>query len=405
MPLRILHVQDSLETGGLENGVFNLIHHLDRERFEHCVCTVRTLGANLERIQATGTHVIHIGKREGLHFQFSDLRRVIRETRPDIVHSRNWGAIEAVAAARLATSCRVVHSEHGIEAENSGREPWRRVGFRRVAFQMADVVFCVSDNLRQIQARHTGFPARRMDVIYNGVDTERFRPTSGARAQMRRELNIGEDTFCVGCVGNLKAVKDHMTLLRALERLGNPARTWHVVIAGDGPERRNLEEAASALRSSGPRVSLVGRIASVPELLNALDVYVLPSKNEGLCNSLLEAMATGVPVIASDAGGNPEVVENGISGLQFPAGDAESLAALLLRLSSDKGTRERFGAAARSHVLSEFSLDKMLRRYEQLYEGLAPAARTAHRAPWRMGTASGYFQKPVEDTSKRVRPC
>lgn len=383
MPIRILHVIDSLGNGGLENGVVNLIRHMDPGRFEHCVCTVRASGVNLERLPAERVRVVQMAKDERSRFQARQLTRIIRECSPHIVHSRNWGAIEGVVAARFACAGAIVHSEHGMETDALTAPPWRRTCFRRLAFEMADRVFCVSDALREVHARRTGFPARRIGVIHNGVDTQRFRPDPAARVRMRRELNIGETDFCIGCLGSLRAVKDHMTLLRAVERLGSAASAWRLVIAGEGPERRKLEEAAARASRSGARISLPGTSGRAPELLNAFDVYVLPSLNEGVSNSLLEAMATGLPVIASCAGGTPEVVEDGISGLQFRAGEPEKLAELLFRLSAGEHSRERFGEAARRRVQAKFSLDSMLRNYELMYETLMPAghALTAGAAP------------------------
>jgi sugar transferase (PEP-CTERM/EpsH1 system associated) len=362
---------DSLGNGGLENGVMNLIHHLDAAQFEHCVCTTRALGPNAERLPSR-VRRLHLGEGDRSRFQVAKLMRVIRQVRPDVVHSRNWGTIEAVIAARLQ-GCKIVHSEHGLETGADAREPWRRVAFRRLAYHLSDRVLCVSRQLRDFHARSTGFPARRMTVVHNGVDSRRFGPDPAGRARMRHELGIREDEFCLGCVGNLLPVKDHATLLKALGRLGELVRGWHLMVAGEGPERPRLEAAAAGL-SSRMRISFLGRSTRVPEMLNAFDVYVLPSVNEGISNSLLEAMATGLPVIAGDVGGNPEVVEDRVSGLLFPRGDAACLGSQLELLSSQGAMREELGAAARRRVREMFSIDSMAQSYERLYRGLTSGA-------------------------------
>lgn len=367
----ILHVVDSLGNGGLENGLLNLIKHMDPREFEHSICTVRAEGVNAEGLPTDRVRRLHLAKRDGSHFQLAQLTGVIRASKPDVVHSRNWGAIEAVVAGRLARSCAIVHSEHGLEAGPTGRKPWRRVVFRRIAFELADRVLCVSRKLRDFHTSSTGFPVRRVTVIHNGVDSRRFCPDPAARLRMRRDLKIGENDFCIGCVGNLLPVKDHAILLRALEQMGEAAKGWRVLIAGEGPERPKLEVAARGLAQQGVRVALMGACSSVPELLNALDVYALPSLNEGISNSLLEAMATGLPVIASDAGGNPEVVEDGICGLIFRAGDASCLAECLLRLCARVPLRDQLGARARRRVREEFSIDSMVENYERLYRSLS----------------------------------
>ncbi|MGA7409481.1 MAG: glycosyltransferase [Bryobacteraceae bacterium] len=375
MQSRILHVIDSLGNGGLENGVVNLVRHMDRLRFQHCICTVRALGVNLNSVRASGARVMHIGKEEK-RFQTSALIKAIHELRPDIIHTRNWGAIEGILAARLTGFGATVHSEHGLES-GAASLPRRKIWFRRLAFEFADRVLCVSHQLRDYYSRTTGFRACRMTVIHNGVDSDRFCPDPAARARIRRELNIGENEFCVGCVGNLLPVKDHDTLLRALAILGGESKGWRVLIAGDGPTRPKLEFAARAVERLGLQTSFLGTWSRIPELLNAFDVYVLPSLNEGVSNSLLEAMATGLPVIATDVGGTPEVINDGRSGLLFPAGDSEKLANYLMQLRISSCLREDLGSEARRHAREHFSIQTMVRRYEDLYEGLAARALPA----------------------------
>lgn len=377
MPIRILHVMDSLGNGGLENGVVNLIRHMDARRYEHAICTIRGLGVNADRLPPGRVRLLQTGKRPGFDWQIPELRRAIRETRPDVVHSRNWGAIEAVMAGRLAGRCALVHSEHGLESSAATREPWRRICFRRLAFELAHSVFCVSRQLRDFHARRTGFAARRISVIHNGVDSMRFSPDPAARARMRRELEIGEKEFCVGAVGNLLPVKDHLTLLEAVNRLGGAARDWRVLVAGEGSESPKLAAAASAMPGGAQRITFLGASSRVSELLNAFDVYVLPSLNEGISNSLLEAMATGLPVIATATGGNPEVVEDGRSGLLFPPGNAPGLGEGLMRLYSEPQLGAELGAAARRRVREEFSIESMVANYEKLYERVTPVAQPA----------------------------
>jgi sugar transferase (PEP-CTERM/EpsH1 system associated) len=357
----------------MENGVVSLINHMDG--FEHAVCVLRGLGMSAERLATDRVRTIQIGKREGFRLQLPQVSRAIRQTKADIVHSNNWGAIEAVIAARIA-GVGAVHTEHGFDETFGAGEPMRRAWMRRIAYEAAHQVVCVSRHLRDCRAQRSGFPARRIAVIHNGVNCERFSPDPDARERVRRELQIGANEFVLGCVGNLLPVKDHMTLLRALDRLSEAAENWRLVLVGEGPERPKLEAAVRKLRERGARVILHGASARVPELLTALDLYVLPSISEGLSYSLLEAMATGLPVVASNVGGNPEVVQDGISGLLFPAGDAGRLADLLLQVQRAGGWREQLGHAARERVQREFSIESMVREYERVYRSLLPAPAT-----------------------------
>jgi sugar transferase (PEP-CTERM/EpsH1 system associated) len=372
MPIRIMHVVNSLGQGGLENGLVNLIGRMDPVGFEHSVYTLRSLGPNLERLPLNRVKVVCLGLT-GARSQARELVRAIRQYRPDIVHSRNWGAIEAVLAARWVGSCAVVHGEHGLETDASVAEPWRRIAFRRVAFELADRVLSVSYQLRELHAQRTGFSKDRIAVFHNGVDSLRFSPDATKRAHSRRELGLTDDDFCIGCVGNLLPVKDHLTLVQAAAGMGEAGVRWRLVIIGEGPERPRLEAFLNNHPAWKDRVMLLGSRIGVPDLLRSMDVYVLPSKSEGISNSLLEAMATGLPVAATRVGGNPEVVIDGESGLLFPAGDTRRLTDLLLLLESNRDLRERLGQAAQRRIRDEFAVESMVARYEELYESLRPA--------------------------------
>lgn len=375
MAIRIMHVVNNLGKGGLENGLVNLIQQMDPHVFEHVVCTIRGLGPNVERLPLERVQVVNLadGASSSL-VQMPALGRAMRRFRPDIVHSRNWGAIEAVLAARLVRTGAVVHSEHGFETKASAKEPRRRVYFRRLAYELADRVLAVSHQLRDLHARRTGFPARKITVIHNGVDPGRFFADLESRARVRRELGVAESDFCIGCVANLVPVKDHATLLESAAALAEHVPAWRLLIIGEGPEEPKLKAFVAAHPAWKDRVSFLGSSSRVPELLRAMDVFVLPSLAEGICNSLLEAMSTGVAVIAADVGGNPEVVVDHESGLLFPAGDVSSLTNHLLRVATQPPLRAQLGQRALERVRSEFSIDSMVRAYEQLYLGLRPVA-------------------------------
>jgi len=367
-----MHVVDHLGKGGLENGLVNVIENLDSTRFEHVVYAIRKLGPNAERLAKGGVRVICQGKQDSdSRFQIGRLARAIREVQPDSVHSRNWAAVEAVLAARWVRSCKVVHSEHGLEAHASASEPRRRVWFRRLAYELAHRVLSVSYQLRDLHARRTGFAAERMTVIHNGVDRRRFHPDPQVRVRVRQKLGLAEDEFCIGCVGNFFSVKGHITALEAMEAVAARCPKWRLLLIGEGPERSNLETFVAGHPEWSKCVSFLGTSDRVPELLNALDVYVLPSLAEGISNSLLEAMATGLPVIATETGGNPEVVVDGDSGMLFPVGGVGILADHLIALQSHPARRLELAERALKRVREEFSLDSMIAKYGQLYEGLA----------------------------------
>jgi sugar transferase (PEP-CTERM/EpsH1 system associated) len=373
MPIRILHVVDTLlGMGGMEKGVVTLIQRMDPKRFEHILVVIRSLGVLADYLPRDRAKLICLGNSDSrFSLEVWKLARLIEEVKPDIVHSRNWGAIEAVLAGGWIGSCALVHSEHGMDSVDPRLDPWRRRWFRRLAFHLVDQPLSVSYHLRDLHAARTGFPASKIAVIHNGVDTTRFCPLPAVRVRTRQSLGIAPGEFCIGAVGRLEPVKDLLTLLRAAAEVPGFCTQWSLLIAGEGSEFPILKQFLSGRPELQDRVRFMGEIQDIPEFLNALDVYVLSSLYEGLSNSLLEAMATGLPVIASIAGGNTEVVVDGKSGLMFPVGESGALAAGLRMLCQNNELRERLGWQALERVQEHFSLDVMVRSYERLYGSLA----------------------------------
>jgi sugar transferase (PEP-CTERM/EpsH1 system associated) len=373
-PARILHVVDNLGKGGLENGLANVIGGLAPDRYAHTVFVIRHLGKIANRLQGLA-QIVHLDKKAGdSRFQIPDLVRIIRQVRPDIVHSRNWGAIESVVAARLVRVPAVIHSEHGLDA---GEEPGHRRWLRRIAYELCDRVVSVSEKLLEHHAARTGFPVKRMTVIHNGVDMQRFRPDAALRAQARTELGFAPDDLCIAVVGNFTLVKDHMTLLRAVERFHRESRQpWRLVLFGTGPEQERLQSFVAVHPEWASRVAFPGLTDRIPQLLTAFDAYAITSLSEGLSNSLIEAMSAGLPVIATKTGGNPEVVVHGESGLLFPVGDDAALAAHLVAFAHDPALRDRLARGALARIKDKFSVESMVRNYGALYEGVLRPPRS-----------------------------
>jgi sugar transferase (PEP-CTERM/EpsH1 system associated) len=367
MSIRILHVVEAIGIGGgIENGIANLIERMDSTRFEHILCGVFRLGPQVERYPADRVQIVCLEQKpRRLAIQAGSLAEMIRKLRPDVVHSRNWGALEAVVAARWVGQTSVIHSEHGVEMDPAA-EPRRRSWLRRVVFSLTDHVFCVSYQLRDMLAARTGFPEGKIGVIHNGVKTSLFRADASVRKRFRAEFGIGDD----GCVGRLNRIKDYPTIFRAAELFNKSCTSWRLLIVGSGAELSSLQGLVNSSPILRDRVHFMGASNCIPEILNALDVYVLPSLCEGISNSLLEAMATSLPVIASDTGGNPEVVVNGMSGLLFPVGDVQRLADQLLHVYSAKERRVQLGEMALCRVKEQFSLESMINQYEEMYSRL-----------------------------------
>jgi sugar transferase (PEP-CTERM/EpsH1 system associated) len=380
--LRVLHVISYLGRGGAEMGILKLIAGLG-EKFEQRICTTRGYDANFVQSHFSEQKMHTAGRPDfKLQFPMFRLARIMREYRPHIVHTRNWGAIEAVAAARLAGVPVVIHSEHGYEIDMFEGLPMRRRLFRRTAYAMADAIFAVTRELRDFHARQAWIRPERMGVMYNGVDTKRFAPSTESRVAMRKELGLPSDSFLVGAVGRLVPIKDHQTLLKAAALVSKNGIDVRVLLVGSGPERQRLQTLSTNTLEG--RVCFAGDSSRVPELLNAMDVFVLPSLNEGMSNTLLEAMACGLPALATNVGGNPEIVEDNINGCLFMPGDTTWLAEKLTFLARNPALIHQLGTAARNHAIESFSLSRMLESYRSFYLDLAARRQVAAA---RTGTA------------------
>jgi sugar transferase (PEP-CTERM/EpsH1 system associated) len=370
--LRIMHVLACLGHGGTEFGILKLKEGLGNEQFEHRICTTRQVDS--EFVQAHGLNELLFdaaGSGRGLQFPILRLLEIFRKYRPHIVHTRNWGGLEAVLAARLAGVPAVIHSEHGYEVGNLAGVPLRQRVFRCFAYSIADQVVTVTRELRDYHARQGWTRPERIVVIYNGVDTKRFSPSAQSRERVRSELGIPPQRLVMGSVGRLVPIKDYRTLLQVAECLVERKVDVHVLLVGKGPELERLSGQASESPLLKERVTFAGASDRVPELLNGMDVFVLPSLGEGMSNTLLEAMAVGLPIIATRVGGNPEVIgEEQADGL-FTPGDIPALTERILRLAGNAGMRSRLGAAGRKRAMETYSLEGMMRSYRDLYVNTA----------------------------------
>ena len=363
---RIVQVIPSLRVGGLENVVVRLVEHL-APLAEQAVVTPAGAGPLAGRVPV-GVPVFPLGEtRRPDRWNALRMARLFRRLRPDVVHTRNWTCIDAIIGARLAGVPVVIHGEHGREAADPEGRNRRRQQMRRLLSPFVTEFVTVSRDLARWLIEEVRVPARKVRTIYNGVDTERY--AMGDRAAARQALGIPPDWAVAGTVGRLDPVKDQAGLIRAFAQTANHGKSA-LVIAGDGPSRRQLEAMVSEL-AIGDRVRLLGERDDVPLILRALDVFVLSSIGEGISNAILEAMATGLPVIATRVGGNVELVQDGLTGCLIEPRRPDALATALTAYFHDPALARAHGAAGRERAAGKFGLERMLAGYTALYRQYA----------------------------------
>jgi sugar transferase (PEP-CTERM/EpsH1 system associated) len=364
--IRVVHVLHSFGTGGMEKGIATLIGN-SSEMFEHVVVCLSASGES-EKLLPKEAKICALSKPAGNSLLFlMRLARQLKALNPDVVHTRNWGGMDAILAARFAGIGAVIHGEHGWDLGDPEGINQRRVKVRRFLSRWVKEFTCVSKHMERWLLDEVKI-RRPVSQIYNGVDTGVFCPgDEGFR--IRKELGISEKTFVAGVIGRLDPIKDHLSLFSAFEALRKQRTDARLLVVGDGPARRRLESAA------GEGVVFLGNRLDVPEILRSVDVFVLPSLNEGISNTILEAMAAGVAVVATRVGGNPELVEDGQTGTLVSARDKEAFASALIRYLDDPGLRRLHGEAGRTRVRNHFSISKMVDGYEAVYRRVVESSR------------------------------
>ena len=360
--LRIVHVVHSFRTGGMERGIANIIRNASAD-MEHIILCLSTSGQT-ERLLPEKIPVIELHKAPGNSLRFLlKLARTLKSLNPSVVHTRNWGGVDTILAARLVGIRAVVQGEHGWVHDDPEGLNVKRLRVRRVLGRWVREYTCVSRHLERwlldiVQVKG------RVSQIYNGVDAQEFAPRSEG-TEIRRKLGIAESAFVAGVVGRLVPIKNHTVLFQAFRELVKERSDAYLVVVGDGPERERLE----ALKFKN--IILLGDRSDVSAILQAFDVFVLASQNEGISNTILEAMATGLPVIATNVGGNPELVEDGVTGTLVPPNDPPALSLALLRYSADPNVCKLQGAQGHRRVLDSFSMQGMVDGYEAVYRRVA----------------------------------
>ena len=365
-PVRVGFVIDALAPGaGTENQLLLLLQGFDRNRLQPFLCCLRgeCPVEYLPGVPMENLGVVHLARREG----FAGLHRFRTWVHRHRLHAVTTFFRDANLLGTLGArwaGVPVVSTRRNLGYWQNRRE--------RILLRVLDAgtrrFVANSEAVRRVVMETEKVAPERIEVIPNAVDAIRFRPPrEGEREATRVRLGLAPDVPVVGCVANLRPVKGHDTLLAAFAGVRAHLPSARLVLVGEGVEEERLRAQAEELGISGA-VSFLGRRRDVAELMRAFDVVALASRSEGFSNALLEAMASGVPCVATDVGGNRELLEDGACGRLVPAGDAEALAAGLVEVAADRGVRERMGREARQRVTARFAPEVVRDLWYGLYE-------------------------------------
>ena len=375
----IAHVVFAFDYGGLENGVANVINGLPEHAFQHAIVSLTTATSFRARIRKPDVKLYTLEKQPGKDpAAYVRMFRLLRQLRPAVVHTRNLSTLEGALVARLAGVPRRIHGEHGWDIYDPDGTSRKYRALRRMLSPAINRFVTVSEELRHWLTGTVGIPARKVQRICNGVDIRRFRSAPQHDRRILPPELFPRGSVVIGTVTRFSPIKDPLLLVRAFieARRAPGGADLRLAMIGDGELRR---EALELLQGAGAADAawLPGSRDDIAELLQEMDVFVLGSRREGISNTLLEAMSSGLPIVATATGGNLELVADGATGRLVPPADADALARALLVYAGDATLRREHGASARRRVEQRFSLERMLADYEALYRACCGERREA----------------------------
>lgn len=367
----VVHLVYRFAAGGLENVIVQLINGLPADRFRHTVVALTSVDPDFQRrVKHSDVRFVALDKPPGQPFaMYPRMWRLLRQLKPDVFHSCNLAALEFAPVAAAAGVPRRVHAEHGWDVADPDGSNRKYQVLRRVYQRFVQQFVVVSEQLQRYLLERVGIEASRVELIANGVDTQTFCPDVSDPMPPDWPFDpVGP--WVIGTVGRLEPIKNQMLLGQAfVEALRqHPAATahWRLALIGAGPGRDGLE---AFFRQAGvqDRVWLPGARSDIATLLRQLDCFVLPSLAEGTSCTLQEAMASALPIIATDVGGNARLLDHGRLGVLVPSAQVEAMAAALWAVAQDVPAARQRASLARQEAESRHSLNAMLSRYEGLF--------------------------------------
>lgn len=376
----VLHLVHRFDTGGLENGLVNLVNHMPEQAYRHLVVALTEVTAFKQRVKRADVRFVSLHKPPGQGlWLYPKFLQLLAKEQPAVLHTRNLGTLEFQLPAALARVPARVHGEHGRDIDDLDGSSKRHRWLRRAYQPFVHHYVALSADLKGYLQDAIGVPAARIAQIYNGVDSERFSVLGAPQRGLIEACPFkATGLWLLGTVGRMQAVKSQTLLAQAfvLALQQQPAlrHRLRLVMVGDGPL---LADVRAILENAGltDLAWLAGERTDIPDMMRLLDCFVLPSLAEGVSNTLLEAMATGLPVIATGVGANAELVQHGVTGLIVPTNNADAMAAAILHMQQDPEAARAMGRLGREAAVSRFSMQAMASSYQRVYDQLLTQRR------------------------------
>jgi glycosyltransferase involved in cell wall biosynthesis len=365
--IKVLHIVPMLSPGGAERVVVHIVTKLNRHRYEAVVVSLSgRLECDLDRLlEQAGVEVQYLGKPLGFDYRmYSRLHRALRDCRPDVVHTHIQVLRYALPSMLLLKQASLVHTVHNLaEREIEPRARW----IHRYAFNHGVVPVAVAQEVALSLERLYGI--NRCRVISNGIPTDSYASPQTPRSEWRARGGFRDSDVLFVCVARFSPQKNHAVLLKAFAQGPASDPNAHLILAGDGVLREQLQEQAKNL-GLVRQIHFLGLRTDIPDVLGAMDVFALSSDWEGNPLSVMEAMASGLPIVSTAVGGVPNLLEDGKEGFIVPPGDVEGLAKSMAFLLRTPQARQSLGMAAARRARKNFDVSTMVQAYEDLYENL-----------------------------------
>lgn len=381
----VLHVMYRFDTGGLENGIVNLINHMPPNAYRHAVLALTEVTSLRQRIHRNDVEFISLHKPPGHSvWQYPKLFKLFRQLRPDVVHSRNLAALEVQVPAWAAGVPVRIHGEHGRGMEDNNGTGTTYQWVRRSYKPFVHHYMALSRDLKDYLVDKVCVSPERITQAYNGVDTASFFPASGEPLPIAGCPFDPAQHWLVGTVGRMQPVKDQVMLAHAFVQalvLAPQLRSrMRLVMVGEGPLRAQVKAVLNAAGLGG-LAWLPGERGDVADIMRGLHAFGLPSLAEGISNTILEAMACGLPVVATAVGGNADLVVQGQTGYIVPVAHPQAMALRLVELATSPERARGLGQAGRQRVQTTFSMQSMVATYQRVYDHQLQRKSAIHSSP------------------------